>query len=397
MLRFIHCADLHFDRPFEGLHLIANKVKELRSANEQVLEKIVSLALEEQVDFLLLAGDTFHQNRPSLKTQHQFFQQMNRLKEKKIPVYLIFGNHDFYEQERYWFDFPENVQLFTEEQVRTLQGETQTGVSYAISGFSYRHPWIKQSMVKEFPARQATYHIGMYHGDSNGENYAPFKVAEMQQKNYDYWALGHVHVPTVLKQQPPILYPGAPQGHTQKEEQIHGVQLVTWNGTQTLVESRSVAVIDWVEKKLSLAGVRTAKEALTQMMQSFQTSHSQLVKLLLTNTENLPNQWLTEKEKPEIIAYLNEYLQRQNYQQLVYQIELYETPEAEKLTITGREVAQQLLQNYQEATVFTEIVEEMTTHPLIKRSIQIENLQKETVKRVEETLTQEFRWSEEER
>jgi DNA repair exonuclease SbcCD nuclease subunit len=72
MLRFIHCADLHFDRTFEGLHLIT-QVKELPLANNQVLEKIVTLALDEQADFLVFAGDIFHQNRPSLKTQHQFF------------------------------------------------------------------------------------------------------------------------------------------------------------------------------------------------------------------------------------------------------------------------------------------------------------------------------------
>jgi len=65
MLSFIHCADLHFDRPFEGLHSVASKTKELSRENGQVLANIVKLAIEEKVDFLLFAGYTFHQNQPT--------------------------------------------------------------------------------------------------------------------------------------------------------------------------------------------------------------------------------------------------------------------------------------------------------------------------------------------
>ncbi len=54
MLRFIHCADLHFDRPFEGLHLVASKTKELPRENEQVLANIVRLAIEKKLIFYFL-------------------------------------------------------------------------------------------------------------------------------------------------------------------------------------------------------------------------------------------------------------------------------------------------------------------------------------------------------
>ncbi|KAF1304585.1 DNA repair exonuclease [Enterococcus saccharolyticus] len=395
MLRFIHCADLHFDRSFEGLHLVANRVRELALANEQVLENIVSLALSEQVDFLLLAGDTFHQNRPSLKTQHLFFQQMNRLKEKNIPVYMSFGNHDFYEKERYWFDFPDNIYLFQEEAVTTVEGKTATGETYAISGFSYHHPWITTSKVNEYPNRQATYHIGMYHGDMQG-NYAPFRVQEMKQKGYDYWALGHIHVPTQLAVEPPIIYAGAPQGHTQKETQIQGVLLVSL-GETVEITPKSVAAITWETVTVSLKAIRDQRTALEKIQQTFLASEKKLIHLKLVDTEGLPTQWLNEKEKPEIIAYLNDNFARKGWEQMIYQLTDQATSEETKLLLSGKEVVKQLLESYQEEAVFQSIVDELATHPLVKRTLSLDELKQETLEQVKEIFTYEFRWSEEEK
>lgn len=392
MLRFIHCADLHFDRSFEGLHLVS-ETKSLADSNGQVLENIVNLALEEEVDFMLFAGDTFHQNRPTLKTQHQFFQQMQRLNQQDIPVYLIFGNHDYYEAERYWFEFPENVHLFVDETVTTLLGQTTSGESYAISGFSYLHPWIQEAKVSEFPTRQAKYHIGMYHGDNNGSQYAPFQISEMKQKNYDYWALGHVHVPTVLSQQPPVIYPGTPQGHTQKEQQVAGIQLVTLNEMETTFETREVAAIQWTETKISLKSIRKQQAALDSIIENLENQAKQLIKIILVDTEELPKNWLNNKEKSEIIAYLNDVVRKKANPPIVYQIEI-KGEEFESIQLSGKEVLSQILAAYQDERVFTTIVEELASHQLIQRTLAIEELKETTLNQVKEKFHREFHWRE---
>jgi DNA repair exonuclease SbcCD nuclease subunit len=392
MLRFIHCADLHFDRSFEGLHLVS-ETKSLADSNGQVLENIVNLALEEEVDFMLFAGDTFHQNRPTLKTQHQFFQQMERLNQQDIPVYLIFGNHDYYEAERYWFEFPENVHLFVDETVTTLLGQTTSGESYAISGFSYLHPWIQEAKVSEFPTRQAKYHIGMYHGDNNGSQYAPFQISEMKQKNYDYWALGHVHIPTVLSQQPPVIYPGTPQGHTQKEQQVAGVQLITLNEMETTFETREVAAIQWTETKISLKSIRKQQAALDRIIENLENQAKQLIKVILVDTEELPKNWLNNKEKSEIIAYLNDVVRKKANPPIVYQIEI-KGEEFESIQLSGKEVLSQILAAYQDERVFTTIVEELASHPLIQRTLAIEELKETTLNQVKEKFQREFHWRE---
>ncbi len=48
------------------------------------------------------------------------------------------------------------------------------------------------------------------------KNYAPFTWKDLKATGYNYWALGHIHQPQIVSEQPLIVYPGTPQGHTKK-------------------------------------------------------------------------------------------------------------------------------------------------------------------------------------
>ena len=393
MLRFIHCADLHLDRSFEGLYLMNESVDELLEINEKVLESIVSVAIKEAVDFVLLVGDTFHQNRPSLKTQHQFFTQMSRLEVAHIPVYLSFGNHDYYEEARYWFDFPKNVHLFTEETVQTITGETNQGVSYCISGFSYQKPWLDESKVAQFPRRQGTYHIGMYHGDQQGEHYAPFVVQEMKQKGYDYWALGHIHVATTLSTQPPIIYPGTPQGHTQKEKETPGILLVTLTQGEATWEAIPVHQLSWQEITLSLAGVSNQRMALEKIQNLFTVSKKALIRLVLSETADLPKNWLNAKEKKELIAYLNHELQLHGFAQRIYQMEEIQVVFEQQVQLNASlALKRALFQQYQDADVFREVMAELLQHPIASKVMKMEAFQQGVFEGASKEIEQEYVW-----
>ncbi|MEY4613771.1 MAG: hypothetical protein RL179_1744, partial [Planctomycetota bacterium] len=58
MIRFIHAADIHLDSPLKGLakrhNLPADKIL---SATREALKNLVTLAIDQKVDFVLLAGD----------------------------------------------------------------------------------------------------------------------------------------------------------------------------------------------------------------------------------------------------------------------------------------------------------------------------------------------------
>ncbi|SIB87349.1 Uncharacterised protein [Mycobacteroides abscessus subsp. abscessus] len=77
-------------------------------------------------------------------------------------------------------------------------------------------------MISQYPVRgMSDFHIGILHGSLEGETghgrYAPFILKELLDKEYDYWALGHIHKRMVLNAEPPVIYPGNTQGRSRKE------------------------------------------------------------------------------------------------------------------------------------------------------------------------------------
>ena len=63
---FIHAADLHLGAPFKGLRTIAPEWSEvLLQAIPEAFRKVISTALAEKVDFVVIAGDVFDNSHPS--------------------------------------------------------------------------------------------------------------------------------------------------------------------------------------------------------------------------------------------------------------------------------------------------------------------------------------------
>lgn len=183
--------------------------------------------------------------------------------------------------------------------------------------------------------KQTDYHIGMYHGDMSSEYFAPFQLQEMKNKNYDYWALGHIHVPTILSEEAAIIYAGTPQGHTQKEEST-GVNYVMIDQGQVNWQIEDVSAVKWEQKEISLAGISQQKAVLDRIIETFQISERKLVKLRLKDTGLLPTNWLQEKEILELLDYVNDYLDKYQFKQLVYQVDVVEELAAEKNCATSR-------------------------------------------------------------
>lgn len=366
MLRFIHGADLHFDRSFEGLTGLASAASQkLQQINQDVLANIVEAACAREVDFVLLAGDTFHQSRPSLKAQGELLAAFRQLAAAQIPVYLIFGNHDYYDAQRYWFDFPDNVHLFTSSMVESFSGTGRSGETYEITGFSYQERFETKNKLKEFPPRgQAVYQIGLYHGDAGSQQYAPFSLGEMREKGYDYWALGHIHVPTVLSEQPPILYPGTPQGHTCKETAAGFVTYVEL--TPGSYQKEEVLVASWLWQKLQLdvAHCQTQKELLAfleERLSNLILERPTFLQVTLTNvTGDLP--MLNALANGEVQGYLNQHLwQQQPPRQIAKLQQAQQLITKNRLPLPKSQV-ERILHVYRDPEVFGDLLEELRTH-----------------------------------
>ena len=60
MVKFIHAADIHLDSPLRGLEAHEDApVEEIRGATRRAFDNLIDLAIEEEVDFVLIAGDLY--------------------------------------------------------------------------------------------------------------------------------------------------------------------------------------------------------------------------------------------------------------------------------------------------------------------------------------------------
>ncbi|MBR4977135.1 MAG: metallophosphoesterase, partial [Thermoguttaceae bacterium] len=57
-LKFIHAADLHLDSPMRGLGTTDPEIAAtIRNASRQAFERLIDVAIEESVAFVVVAGD----------------------------------------------------------------------------------------------------------------------------------------------------------------------------------------------------------------------------------------------------------------------------------------------------------------------------------------------------
>lgn len=223
-LRFVHCADLHLDSPPPG---VAGQVVPFRDASRQALISIVDTCLEQEVHCLLIAGDLYDRDLQDSAPLVFFNQQMQRLADADIPVFLIKGNHDAANRAIGGLLAP-NVHAF-------LPGAPQTelrqlgGLSVAIHGWSYAQGNEAGFQISDYPRAVAdAINLGLLHTALEpGGPYAPCTPADLFAKGYDYWALGHAHVFKEFRQDGClIINPGMPQGRKITEGGTKGAYLV---------------------------------------------------------------------------------------------------------------------------------------------------------------------------
>jgi DNA repair protein SbcD/Mre11 len=230
-VKFLHTADLHLDSPMVGLRYLPKAIfHRLQESTFKALKNITDAAIKHEVDFVVIAGDLYDGEDRSIRAQAVLRNEMNRLAEKGIKVYAIHGNHDHLGGNSIQFDFPENV-FFFKDKLEIAAFRKNDGTIVHLYGFSYPKRHVTERWIEKYERSDgADFHIGLLHGHFEGASdhgkYAPFRLSELLDKGYDYWALGHIHKRILLSQQPHVVYPGNPQGRNRKEQGDKGAYIV---------------------------------------------------------------------------------------------------------------------------------------------------------------------------
>ena len=267
--RFIHTADIHLDSPLKGLAgQEGSAAARIRTATREAFESLVDQALREKVAFVIIAGDLYDGDWRDYQTGLFFIRQMGRLAAAGVPVFLLYGNHDAESQITRRLALPENVRAFPGQKPETFQLK-DLGVS--LHGQSFRQRDIADNLVPAYPEPIAgMFNIGVLHTGLGGmgghANYAPCTLADLVNKGYDYWALGHVHQASILHDRPHVIFPGNLQGRHIRETGPKGFYLVTVEDGE-LTEALSVPsdVVRWVQLYVRLDGCAGMAEAVDRV------------------------------------------------------------------------------------------------------------------------------------
>ncbi|MDP2786652.1 MAG: DNA repair exonuclease [Pseudomonadota bacterium] len=274
-MKFIHAADIHLDSPLSGLAAYKDAPSEvLRTATRDAFTRLVDAAIDEAVDFLVIAGDLYDGNWKDYNTGHYFCREMGRLNKAGIPVYLLFGNHDAESEMTKKLALPPNVHLFDARKASTFRIES---LRVALHGRSFKEAATTENLAVGYPPPEPGWlNIGVLHtaleGNAAHANYAPCSLAELTAKGYDYWALGHVHEYAVLQREPWIVFPGNLQGRHIRETGPRGALMVTADeaGIQS-VERLLVDVLRWHVVELDASAAQTLDDVVRLAGQAFET------------------------------------------------------------------------------------------------------------------------------
>ncbi|SAK87696.1 metallophosphoesterase [Caballeronia temeraria] len=248
-MRFIHAADIHLDSPLHGLSAYADAPADmLRNATREAFSRLVSVAVDEQVDFMVIAGDLYDGTWRDHNTGIFFCREMGRLRRAGIPVYVLFGNHDAESEMTSQLQLPDNVHTFSTRKPQTFRIDD---LKVALHGHSFKEKAVTTNLVTAYPSPVAGYfNIGVLHtaleGGSMHASYAPCSVAELHAKEYHYWALGHVHDYAIWQDASTIVFPGNLQGRNIRETGRRGAVIVNVSDTEEVnVERLFIDVLRW--------------------------------------------------------------------------------------------------------------------------------------------------------
>ena len=232
--RFIHCSDLHIDSPFKGFSTIHPEwAKRLRDAPLQSFLNIVELAVTEQVDAVIVAGDVFDGEDKSLQAQFKFRSGLQTLSDHGIPAFIAHGNHDPLNSWATTLEWPEQVTVFPGSRVQSVPVMKDGRTRAHIYGTSFPERDVFDNLAMQFDRQQdAGFAVAVLHANVGGhpehDPYAPCTVDDLVARGMDYWALGHIHLREVVREShPAIVYCGNSQGRHFKESGPRGCCLVT--------------------------------------------------------------------------------------------------------------------------------------------------------------------------
>jgi DNA repair exonuclease SbcCD nuclease subunit len=89
MFKFLHTSDIHLDSPLRGFQRHDNApIDDFRNVTRRALENLITLAIDEKVDFILVSGDLYDGDWKDFNTGLFLIRELAKLLENNIRVFI---------------------------------------------------------------------------------------------------------------------------------------------------------------------------------------------------------------------------------------------------------------------------------------------------------------------
>ena len=233
-MKFAHLSDIH---------LGFQKHDSLQKVEQTVFENAIDECIKQKVDFILIPGDMFHVNIPEMRVQKYAFAKFRDLYNKGIPVYVVYGSHDFSPVSNSVIDLLAEIGYIIKVTHATssddgsihLDFHTDEKTGVKITGLSglkvgkdreYYEKLDRTSLESEKSFKIFLFHGGISEMKTETGMDGDHMPMSLLPKGFDYYAGGHLHKfnHQEFVDYPHVVYPGTPFAgfHSDLEENAKG-------------------------------------------------------------------------------------------------------------------------------------------------------------------------------
>ncbi len=193
-MKFAHIADSH---------LGGWRQPELQELNMQTFRKVIDTCINENVRFVLFAGDLFDSAFPPIDILKETFAEFKKLKEAGIKSFLIAGSHDYSVSGKTFLDVLEKAGFceickYEENEQNVILKPSKYETIY-IYGYPGKKSGLEIRSIKKMEIKEnydKNFRILMLHTTLTevAQGLPIESVSLSQLPKADYYALGHVHI-----------------------------------------------------------------------------------------------------------------------------------------------------------------------------------------------------------
>ena len=228
-MRILHTADLHIGKVFEKVSMLEDQ--------KYILKQISDIAVHENVDAVLIAGDVYQRSAPQAEAMEVFDGFVTALTDAGKKVFMLSGNHDSAQRISYFSSLIKGAGVYAAQE---FDGHLQTVTLTDEYGSVNIHmlPFVKPVIVKHLlpeaeidsctdavravldasPINESERNILICHqfaagavpSDSEESSVGGLDIVDASVFDaFDYVAMGHIHKPQKMGRDT-LRYAGSP-------------------------------------------------------------------------------------------------------------------------------------------------------------------------------------------